>query len=400
MRTSRIIATILLAYTGAVVPAVVGQTATSSRDFREHYDSLLQDTQLASGLNASWRLYEGLPVGLWKSDSARLGRAVESVKGDRLWPNRDEYEILSLSEFPQRVRHTDGTQRPVPFILLPDPQHIDEEFLALIAKTPILLQSDPGNLRNKENPYRARDLGAVIALFSKIEFAGGACVRLPWPMWADACIKPGEEPHLKSPRLGIMETTPPGFNVFHSDCLHNHKAEFEQSLLYSRVIADGLWTNVQMFMGSAIRPGSHREFVFPLWESLGTVRDWRTDPLDQERVSPMSSVVSSPDISWELNGHSCFIQGLPFREKDMEEPSREYVVLPERFSSTPVPIACFFKAPTWKPFAEDYVIRMGIPKDTEGLRAVCVFMTATDAQLEEFFRTLGVPPVEQGADAK
>jgi hypothetical protein len=47
----------------------------------------------------------------------------------------------------------------------------------------------------------------------------------------------------------------------------------------------------------------------------------------------------------------------------------------------PILIISVCKATTWKPIAEDYVFRIGPPTTAEGLRAVCLFMTASDEQL-------------------
>lgn len=198
----------------------------------------------------------------------------------------------------------------------------------------------------------------------------------------------------------MVSTPPPAFNVWVADCLRDHKADFSQSLLFSQAMTEGVWINQQYFMITGIVPGTHPEFVFPLWESLGLARERHVDPLDLERVGPMSAAVDSGDFVWQLNGQALFIQDRPIEYHAEPKVIRQFLVLPERCAAAPVPIACVFKAPTWKPFAEDYIIRMGIPKDTQGLRAVCVFMSATDAQLEELFKTLGVPPEAQNAPEK
>lgn len=69
-------------------------------------------------------------------------------------------------------------------------------------------------------------------------------------------------------------------------------------------------------------------------------------------------------------------------------PLREFVILPETLAAAPVPVVTFTLAPSSRPLAEDYILQVGMPADTEGLFAVCIFATITDEQLAALARAL------------
>ena len=108
----------------------------------------------------------------------------------------------------------------------------------------------------------------------------------------------------------------------------------------------------------------------------------------------MSAHVATHDVQleWKLGSYSAYAFPEPALNGNTSSPRSEYFVLPEHLVKLPTPIVSVYKAPTWKPFVEDYILRLGPPHTSEGLRAVCVFMTATDVQLAELGRgmaTLG-----------
>jgi hypothetical protein len=80
----------------------------------------------------------------------------------------------------------------------------------------------------------------------------------------------------------------------------------------------------------------------------------------------------------------------------MVTPAPEYFCVLESMADWNPPVLGVYKAPTWEPFREDFVIRMGIPDSTIGLRAVAFFSTIGDEDLGKLIKIIGekTAPVE------
>lgn len=343
-----------------------------------------------------WRAYEGLSPGLLSADQKRLREAARMAGHDGKWPNRDTYALSSLQDFPLRVsflRATDDS--PVPLIVLPSPDSVDRELKRTFAGSGAPTQTELRRIG--EMPGQTKRC-SLLAYFPAVEFGSSPCGSLPWPSWADPCLDGTRTPSLINNRVGIVNSTSPRFNTSVWPCLQKHGAKFQQSLVFSRAITDWIWTNVRVLAGDGPNLVDRPELVFPLWESLGVARARTVESATTDRVSEMSARVTAVGIDWTFGGQSGFVQGRPIRVDEVSELQRQFIVLPERCAnSSEVPVVCIYKDKTWKPFSEDYVIRMGNPSTTEGLRAVCVFMSATQDQLEALFRAIGVPPDEDAA---
>ena len=100
----------------------------------------------------------------------------------------------------------------------------------------------------------------------------------------------------------------------------------------------------------------------------------------------------SPDIDPRAGNHSLLLalRPKPTNESLSDWIPTEYLCATGEMAEWDPPIMCIYKAPTWEPFKEDYLIRMGQPITTIGLRAVAVFSNIKDDDLKQLISILGV----------
>lgn len=337
-----------------------------------------------------WNAYEQLDQALCRADQQRIAGLIQKLDAPFKGVPRDEYTADSVEQYPTSVKFSPAPAGQVPLFILPDPEAVYKA-----------LGNDAGHSRYKLMHSAAvpnvPPAGSMLAYFAKQAFET-PCSSPPWPPWADQPVSGRRYPVPASLRWGYTNSTGLVFNNSGRACLEDRNKARITALRWERAVTDSIW---------CLLPDSnlpYREIfeslvslVFPLWESVGTLRDPTLDPFEADRLSPMSAHVESPDLDWKLGGYSAFTLGAPIPWGKDGSRRREYLAIPELLASKPIPMVSIYKAETWKPFAEDYVIRVGPPTQTEGLRAVCVFMTATDEQLTDVLRFFTDPPIPKGA---
>ena len=145
--------------------------------------------------------------------------------------------------------------------------------------------------------------------------------------------------------------------------------------------------------------------IFPLWPATGLPRWTNADPQGESTVrandamhcnfprsSPFTPLLISPDIDPRAGNHSLLLalRPKPTNESLSDWIPTEYLCATGEMAEWDPPIMCIYKAPTWEPFKEDYLIRMGQPITTIGLRAVAVFSNIKDDDLKQLISILGV----------
>jgi hypothetical protein len=340
--------------------------------------------------------YDGVNLGGRVRDLTRLADAFKEVDAANGWLRRDAYLPGPLDKFPKSLDIARQGAELIPVYAIVDPAEIDATWSALY-KASKPNDGAPETKEGAENVSRvrtrhppldgSRSLTAAVYIepttLSQVDF-----VHIPWPTWADAALKGKrpEYPKLAKGRWSTLATTDVGLNKVLVPSLQHLKAK-QTSSFYVFGVSASAWRIVPPAKPLDEVQDPRGELVFPLWESIGLVRDAAADPWTNKRNGPMSSHVESPDFEWTFQGRSSFVFPAPIPREFRF--SREYVVLPESLAKQPVPVMSVYKAKTWKPFAEDYVFRLGPPTTTEGLRAVCVFMTATDEQLRSIATAMG-----------
>ena len=218
----------------------------------------------------------------------------------------------------------------------------------------------------------------------------GFCISPPWSTWADQAFVDGFVPStlgLETYNWSAIATTPVGSHNLAS-ALQTVTGEGAYSFEIDAV-SPAVW-RVVIAPGDPYRrnPPLRGTLVFPLFDSVGLLRDKEADAWKGERNGPMSSHVESPDLEWKFGGRSTFVLAKPKRLGRCE-PMREFVTLPESVAQLAVPIVSVYKAATWKPLAEDFLLRVGPRETTVDLRAVCIFMPCTDDQLKAVAAAMG-----------
>lgn len=334
-----------------------------------------------------WDAYAQLSPTLRQTDERRLSSILANLGPVRTRLTRDEYKIDSIEEFPRAVEYSPAPAAPVPLYILPDPASI---YSTLAPTAPADDQPSRLQLLRTASIPSATPASSVLAFFQKQPFET-PCSLPPWPSWADARAPGSEYPLPRGLHWGAANAPGPAFNVLVRACIQDaNKARFT-ALRLTRSLTDSVWCLLPDSGGPDPDNESFATLIFPLWETVGTLRDPAADPHHAHRPGPMSAHASSPDVEWTIGGYPGFILGAPVAVGRASAPRREHLVLPEFLASQPVPIVSIEKADTWKPFAEDYTVRLGLPGNTDRLRAACIFMTATDEQIEAVLRFFTAP---------
>lgn len=327
--------------------------------------------------------YDGLDPAIRARDFARV---TENL-GDPRWPTREVFHAGSLEQFPVSAGKLRSTIEPVPIYVIVDPAEIDAHWKLLVKtkeySTPL-------------NPYPSFDgtSDSVATVYiDPTTFTDTDFFYPPWPTWADGCLnksKSSPYPNLMDTRWSAMTTML--FALSRED-LSSHlesRGVSSQGEFVTLSISSTVWRVIvwdRYGIGDTVCPRG--ELAFPLWESTGLLRVANDDPWSSERTGPMSTHVESPEFEWKVKGRSAFVLVKPLQIPISSTPKREYVALPESLGRQSIPIVSIYKSKTWKPLAEDYEFRIGPPTTTDGLRAVCVFMTCSDDQLRKVGAAMG-----------
>ena len=319
--------------------------------------------------------YGGLDPAIRARDLARINEQL----GDQRWPTREVFHAVSLESFPLSAGKLESTVEPVPIYVIVDPAEIDHAWGELAQGGG---QSDPYARIEGDNS------GSSCRVFyfpSTRFFAGFSWISAPWPTWADSTYPTrdgnSKNLNLETHHWRVLATTLLGS--------HNLGSVLSEVNVVSTAcfeivgVSSTVWRAVvRRGNPSGANPPVRGQLVFPLFESVGLLRDEVNDDWKDERNGPMSSHVEAPETIWQLGGRNSLVLPAP-RPDGVAAPNREYVIVPESLATFAVPVLCAYKSKSWKPLAEDFVFRIGPPTTTDGLRAVCVFMTCTDEQLRE-----------------
>ncbi len=322
--------------------------------------------------------YEGLNPDIRARDLARINQFIP----DSSWPTRELFDAGSLEGFPLSVGSIRSSVEPLPIYVIVDPAEIDRAWGQQPQGVDAIQQFPPIDGAHSE---------CLVFSFAPIRFPRGfTWISPPWPSWADeSLVDHAAPPSLALETYNWSAISVPGVaQILEASALKTVSGESPHSFdVYA--VSSTVWRTV-IAPGDPYRknPPLRGTLVFPLFESVGLLRDKESDVWQSERNGPMSSHVESPDFEWKLLGRSAFVLAKPLNPRDYE-PRREFVTLPESVARLPVPIVSLYKAQTWKPLAEDFVLRVGPPTTIVDLRAVCIFMACSDEHLKAVAAAMG-----------
>lgn len=339
--------------------------------------------------------YESLDPVVRTRDQQRITRLISSCEQPMTWPLRDAYASESLDDFPVSAGTPRAFQEPIQLFVIVNPSEIDSAWTSQhTAKGPSTVAFPSLN---------GSQSSCISVAIEPSTFKQTGFIHYKWPTWADSAVVKNSELNfptnlLENTTWSTVATTAVGYNNSLSQSLRQLKVPVLDT---NHVIgvSDTVWRVVPPNKPADGPQLPRGQLVFPLWESTGLLRDATTDPWLSKRNGPMSSYVESPDFDWTINGRNSFVIAAPI-PRGFHSPTREFVVVPELLSRFQPPILSFYKSNTWKPLAEDYVVRAGAPTTPSGLRAVCVFMTCSDEQLKAVLDALINPAPEAIDSAK
>ena len=323
--------------------------------------------------------YEGLDPAIRRRD---FGRASQALGYPSKWPTREVFHADSLKAFPVSAGTLQTTVEPVPIYLIVNPAEIDLAWSNLAPTT--------GEARDFP-PLDGSAAGCMVFHIAPTRLTRGfSGLEVPWPAWADEAFVDG------NPNLAdlALETRP--WRALASTLLGSiNTASALQTVGVATPVAFNIygvsptaWRTVEPKSDlDRLTRASRGTLVFPLFESVGLLREAENDPWKDDRNGPMSSHVESRGAVWQLGGRNSLVLAAP-RVENERSPRREYVIVPETFAQLAFPVISIYKSTTWKPLAEDFEFRIGAPTTTDGLRAVCVFMTCTTEQLREIGKAM------------
>ena len=323
--------------------------------------------------------YDGLDPAIRRRD---FGRASQALGYPSKWPMREVFHADSLKAFPVSAGTLQTTVEPVPIYLIVNPAEIDLAWSILAPTT--------GEARDFP-PLDGSAAGCMVFHIAPTRFTHGfSCLEAPWPTWADETLVDGK------PILAdlALETRP--WRALASTLLSSiNTASALQAVGVAIPVAFNIYGVSQTAWRTVESKGDpdrltrapRGTLVFPLFESVGVLREAENDPWKDDRNGPMSSHVESRGAVWQLGGRNSLVLAAP-RVENERSPRREYVIVPETFAHLAFPVISIYTSTTWKPLAEDFEFRIGAPTTTDGLRAVCVFMTCTTEQLREIGKAM------------
>ena len=323
--------------------------------------------------------YDGLDPAIRGRD---FGRASQALGYPSKWPTREVFHADSLKAFPVSAGTLQTTVEPVPIYLIVNPAEIDLAWSILAPTT--------GEARDFP-PLDGSAAGCMVFHIAPTRFTHGfSCLEAPWPTWADETLVDGK------PILAdlALETRP--WRALASTLLSSiNTASALQAVGVAIPVAFNIYGVSQTAWRTVESKGDpdrltrapRGTLVFPLFESVGVLREAENDPWKDDRNGPMSSHVESRGAVWQLGGRNSLVLAAP-RVENERSPRREYVIVPETFAHLAFPVISIYTSTTWKPLAEDFEFRIGAPTTTDGLRAVCVFMTCTTEQLREIGKAM------------
>lgn len=319
--------------------------------------------------------YDHLDPAIRTRDVERVNAALHRHGSPENWPTREVARPTDVRGFPFKVQRTETRHEPVPLYVIVDPAAIDRAWDVSRAR---------GDATLPYPPLDGADAHAVVAFFSPSTLPADVIIP-PWPSWADQAWDPDRNPPFKG--MGerswssIATTTVAWNNVLRSSL--ERRGIKLRALTYIDRVSDGVWRVMpnREVEQSAVPPRG--TLVFPLWESPGLLR---ADDAGR-RNSPMSASVSADAPELSLPEVPGLVLAAPLRTAG-DSPRREWVVLPETAARLPVPVVSVYVASGSHPLAADYTMVPGLPSDTGGLVAVCVFSTIPDEQLAALARAL------------
>jgi len=325
--------------------------------------------------------YDGLDPAIRARDFARINENIRALE----WPTREVFHPGSLEQFPFSAGTLRSTIEPVPIYAIVDPSAIEAQWKLLrdAAEPPPLHARDP------YPPFDGQNSLVATVSFDPTVFAQTRFFSYPWPTWADGCLNEASSPILPillDTKWTTQSTTYVGLTNLVGRALSELKVQ-NQKTFFTLSVSSTVWRVVFKPKYGLDNVWPRGELAFPLWDSTGILRGAHDDPWSNDRTGPMSTHVESPDFEWRILERSAFVLVKPIGPGYSQ--LREYVTLPESVARLSVPMVSVFKATTWKPLAEDYEFRLGPPKTTDDLLAVCVFMTCSDDQLREVATAMG-----------